>query len=541
MSETSKRGATAGRLMLLGVSLAMAALLVAGAEGLLRVAGIGERDESRLAYQRVYPPVLEAAGDFLRTADRRLPHQVIRAQKPHNALRVITFGASATAGLGFGPNVTFSRNLERLLVAAYPERSVEVLNLGIVAVPSSAVRRLVEDACRHYKPDALVVYAGNNEFMELHSAKYSDFHATPLTRIRDSLLGLNLARLLNGALRGRDQGPTLAQQAASQADVRGAERTIMRDIQISDSEIEEVLDSYERNLGRMVAAAKGTQTPLLLSTVASNWRWQGRSDLGTEWLDSLLGEAAAPTPERYQRAITLLDERLEKAARSERHGLLYKRAMAAEALGDIEAVRRDLRAALNVDPHLRRALEAGNARVQRVAERHSVALADVAADLAAQAPDEIIGFDEFYDNVHFTPRGAMVVAQLFFDALQQAGFAPPSPGFDSSAFAEHRIREVEARTRDPLELGEWMGFGFDTAQLIERDPWKYDRLQGELDARIEKQPDDFSALVYRANARYFRLDGATQAEADYRAALALRPNDERVRANLSRLLSEARR
>ncbi len=66
--------------------------------------------------------------------DVRLPYQTIRQDKPENALRIFTFGGSATAGLGYSPNVTFARHLERLLEMAQPDRVVEVVNLGIVAL-----------------------------------------------------------------------------------------------------------------------------------------------------------------------------------------------------------------------------------------------------------------------------------------------------------------------------------------------------------------------------------------------------------------------
>jgi hypothetical protein len=48
------------------------------------------------------------------------------------------------------------------------------------------------------------------------------------------------------------------------------------------------------------------------------------------------------------------------------------------------------------------------------------------------------------------------------------------------------------------------------------------------------------ALVYRGNARYFRIDGAEAAERDYRAALAADEHNPVIRANLSRLLAEGR-
>ena len=112
-------------LMLLG-SVLMSVLLILALEGVLRLVGLGAPDAahaSRLKYQQIYLPILEpgerADGTpVVKTADSRLPYQSILAKKPANGLRVFTFGGSATAGLGFSPNVTFARHLERMLEQA---------------------------------------------------------------------------------------------------------------------------------------------------------------------------------------------------------------------------------------------------------------------------------------------------------------------------------------------------------------------------------------------------------------------------------------
>ena len=64
-----------------------------------------------------------------------------------------------------------------------------------------------------------------------------------------------------------------------------------------------------------------------------------------------------------------------------------------------------------------------------------------------------------------------------------------------------------------LVLGDWLGFGFDPARLTNRDLWKYDALLTELDARIEAQPDDATARLYRGNAAAFR-QGAAAVESE---------------------------
>ena len=109
------RSSLAANLILAMSSTVMTLLLFGLLEGLLRILGIGQADgASRSKYQQVYLPVMEPAEPrdgtpVFATGDVRLPYQTIRQDKPENALRIFTFGGSATAGLGYSPNVTFAR------------------------------------------------------------------------------------------------------------------------------------------------------------------------------------------------------------------------------------------------------------------------------------------------------------------------------------------------------------------------------------------------------------------------------------------------
>lgn len=539
------RGRVADTLLPILVSLVFAGLLLAGLEGGLRLAGIGAAEMSRLPYQKVYLPVMQEGRRRdgradLRVGDIRIPYQSILADKPDNALRVFVFGASATYGLGFSPNGTFSRQLERMLEIAYPQRVVEVVNLGIVAIPSKSVQLLLEDACRHYQPDLVVVYAGNNEFMELHAEKYLEAKATPLSRVRGALAGLHVSRVLNRAIRGSEI-PTLDEQDASVADVRQAEHTIIHEIEISPDEIAAVIDQYEENLQAMVRAAQGTRTPLLLMTVASNWRWRGMEDLTDAWVGELLGDGEAATAARYRQAIEVLNRTLaSEPALAEYDSAMFRRALAHEALGEMDAARADFLESKNTDPHLRRALQIGNERVRKVARATGTPLLDTVEFLSRNASHGIIGFDEFFDNVHPTPRGAQLVAGEIFRQMQELGVAPAVSSFDLDAYQRQRLQRLETLTVDELAVGEFLGFGFDASRIPLRSTWKYDKLMDVLDERLASDPRDLPALVYRGNMHAFRIEGAGEGERDYRAALEIESGHARVRANLEKLLDQGR-
>lgn len=546
MSVPRFRSALAANLLLLVASTAVALVSLALVEGVLRLVHVGAPDASRasrLKYQQIQLPILEPGeradgSPVLRSADPRLPRQSLLRVKPANGLRVATFGGSATAGLGFSPNVTFARELERMLARAYPERHVEVINLGVVALASRQVGLLVADVARRYEPDLLVVYSGNNEFLEIHADKYASAHANPLSRAGDLLRKLNLYRALQRAVRGPPRTPSLADQDFSHEDLQLTQDAIIREIETTPAEIARTVDEYEANIDEMVEVARATRTPLLLMTVASNWRWRGRSDLPEDWLAELLGGEAASSPEAWSRARALLDGRVKAAAAGERHEWLYKRAVVAEAMGDLPGARADYRAAMNADPHLRRALDVMADRVRRVGERRGVPVFDVIPYLAQHSEDGIVGFDVFYDYVHFTPRGALLVAAGTFQAALESGLLPPAPRLSSDAYLREREARLAALSQDPLDVGEWMGFGAEPGRIHDRDLWKYDRFLKQLDERLAERPDDVLSLVYRGNARFFELGGAAGAERDYRAALALAPGRSEIQANLEKLLAE---
>ena len=249
-------------------------------------------------------------------------------------MRIFTFGASATAGLGYSPNVTFTRYLERMLQKAHPDVPFEVVNLGIVALSSQQVRLLVTDVCAHDDPDIVIIYSGNNEFLEMHAEKYARLHANAISRLADEARDTNLYRFLDRVVSGPPRIPSLAEQNFSNDDLRLTEAEIIEDVDVSPAEIASVVDRYERNIEAMAGAAEAAHSHMVLMTVASNWKWRGRSDLPGGWVGELLGGDADLDAERWRRARDVLTAKLESAPAKQRHEWLYRRAVAGEALAD---------------------------------------------------------------------------------------------------------------------------------------------------------------------------------------------------------------
>jgi len=88
---------------------------------------------------------------------------VFLAEKPKDSYRVFAMGGSTAAGYPYGFNGTFSRVVDDVLQDAMPDKNVEVVNVGISAINTYTLYDQLDEIIEH-KPDAVMIYAGHNEF-----------------------------------------------------------------------------------------------------------------------------------------------------------------------------------------------------------------------------------------------------------------------------------------------------------------------------------------------------------------------------------------
>lgn len=80
-----------------------------------------------------------------------------------HAIRIFVMGESAAAGFPYQANAAFSYVIADVLQDAFPSDTIEVVNLGISATNSYTIADLVPDVIAQ-KPDAVLIYAGHNEY-----------------------------------------------------------------------------------------------------------------------------------------------------------------------------------------------------------------------------------------------------------------------------------------------------------------------------------------------------------------------------------------
>lgn len=437
-----------GRLWLARLGLMVAGpLLVFGLmEGALRLAGFGYSTALFVADEE--PGFFRTNGDFTRPffpvslGIRPLEFR-LRREKPVGTTRIFVLGESAAQGTpepGFG----MAAQLRAELRAAFPQRKIEVWNLGITGINSHVIRAAARDAA-DFDPDLFVVYAGNNEVIGPYgpgSVYLAQMPPRALIRASIWLRGLRSGQLLQRLLAHLRPG-------AGAPDWRGMETFSKAMVRGDDPRLEAVTANFAANLRDIVAAAENAGARVVLATPLSNlrdcppFRSESRPDLAgavlADWQEArdrgllawYLGDLARAEAE-CDRALAL------NPPHAETHYLLGR---LAEARGDAAAARRRYGDALRWDALHFRPAAAINEAVRTVAREkaQSVRLADVARELGGDpaGAGPVAGDDLLFEHVHLNWNGNRQVARRLAEACAQLlfpGIVPEWP--DDAAVAE---------------------------------------------------------------------------------------------------------
>ena len=84
-------------------------------------------------------------------------------QKAPGTLRIFVLGESTTAGYPYMHNGSFHRWLLYRLLHTFPDRNIEMINVSLTAVNSYTVLGFGQQVL-DYQPDAVLIYAGHNEY-----------------------------------------------------------------------------------------------------------------------------------------------------------------------------------------------------------------------------------------------------------------------------------------------------------------------------------------------------------------------------------------
>jgi len=197
------------------------------------------------------------------------PNDIFLRKKPEETFRIFVMGSSTVVGFPYGYNLMFSRILHQRLEEVYPNRQIEIVNTAITAINSFTLLDYGGEIARQ-NPDAVLIYAGHNEFYGAFGAGSNESmsKSPALTRVHLFMMDFRFYQLLRNLTQGvfRKVG----------ADSNRAHGTLMKRIvgkqSISmDSETYHLaMLRYRQNMEKLIGTFQRKNIPVFLSEVISN-------------------------------------------------------------------------------------------------------------------------------------------------------------------------------------------------------------------------------------------------------------------------------
>jgi tetratricopeptide (TPR) repeat protein len=380
--------------------------------------------------------------------------------KPPGTFRIFCLGASTTVGFPYYYNASFSGFLRDRLRRAFPDRSIDVINIGMTATNSFTALDMERDVMA-FEPDLLIVYDGHNEFYgALGVASRESFGGSRWL----STLSLRLVHIRTYLLL-RDAFAAVAKLFGATPPPRpgvGMMEKLARGktIPYGSPQYGAALDAFRANLEAMRDLALAHGIPMILSTQVSNLRDLRPfvSGLPGDWpperrnqFQSLVNSALQAGMEGlHDSASVLLREALGMYPHhAEAH---YELGKALDALGRKREAEKEYRLARDYDELRFRASTEFNDAIRALDDGGSIACADIEQAFHDASPDSLIGATLILEHVHPNVRGYFTIANAFARVMRERGFiAPPQEwsGRDttslSTLWSERLVTEIDER------------------------------------------------------------------------------------------------
>ena len=426
----SPRPLSAGKRRLFIATMALLPVLFFGLlEGGLRLAGYGE----------TYPLFVPVPGyeDYLYqnrdVARRYFSRQAnsptsqldfFEADKDSATFRIFVQGGSTAAGYPFYYGGSFSRMLEQRLMQTFPERTIEVINTSMAAVNSYTLLDFSDEIIAH-EPDAVLIYAGHNEFYgalgvgSAESLGRYPFVVNLFLRLQSlrTVQGLRAllaggAGLFGGRRAGEAPGSTLMERMVGE-----------QSIPYGSSLYRLGLNQFRSNLDRLLAKYRKNGIPVFIGTLAGNERdhkpfisnlapttdtdaWQRLYRQGLA--EAAQGDTAA--------ALDALAEAI--ALDSLAADAFYARARLLDAQRRYDEARAAYLQAKDRDQLRFRASEDLNDIIRALADEHGALIVDTQGALIETSPGGIIGANLMIEHLHPNVDGHFLLADAFYEALR---------------------------------------------------------------------------------------------------------------------------
>ncbi|MDZ7343230.1 MAG: hypothetical protein ONA90_01820 [candidate division KSB1 bacterium] len=407
-------------------------------------------------------------------------------KKPDHAYRIFVLGESAAAGFPYFNNGSFPRLLRTRLQAHHPDKIIEVVNLGLPAVSSFALLDLADELV-DYQPDAILIYAGHNEFYGAQGSASTESlgRSRGLVRLSLRLQHFKLVQLIRNTLFALK----IKAAPASERNTLMARMAGEKHIAYRGELYNSTLRTFRDNLAEIIHLFKTHGIQVMLSELVSNIGdqppfaslfhentdraiWQNLFDRGLALARADSFEAAVVS---FHRAAGL----------DESPAILhFEMAKCLMQLGKLAEAKQAFVKAKDLDALRFRASEDFNETIRELGTTFQVPVVPMATAFTEASPSGIIGSNLMLEHLHPNLHGYFLMAKTFFEHIERQAFISSnqiSTALSDSIFWARRgvtaLDEELARLRIQVLMSNWP---------FQSDPQKVTPLQYSPRNRLEE-------------------------------------------------------
>ncbi|MBX2993083.1 MAG: hypothetical protein KF749_18175, partial [Bacteroidetes bacterium] len=350
--------------------------------------------------------------------------------KPAATYRIFCLGGSTTVGYPYWYNGSFSSFLRDRLRTIFPEREIEIVNVGMTATNSFTVNDMAREIVR-YEPDLFIVYDGHNEFYgALGVASHQSIARSRwLTKLYLRLIHFRTFQLLQDVA-GFVMQVFTGEPASTTGSTMMEKLARGQYIPYGSTLYNAGMSTYRDNLAELATIASGAGIPVLLGSQVSNLRdlppfvsEDPESGAGLERQD----EFAAV----FQRGVQYWNARKVDSALfafstassidSLRADAYYYIARCLDYLGRKEEAQRLYVKARDYDMLRFRMSSDFNNIMKQASNERGMIFVDMEQAFRAHSTDSLIGNRLIVEHLHPHSKGYFILAKEYARAMRENG------------------------------------------------------------------------------------------------------------------------
>lgn len=341
--------------------------------------------------------------------------------KPQNGIRIFVQGGSSAAGFPYGLGASIAGMLEPRLKRTFPSNYVEVVNTAMAAVNSYTLLDITDEIIEQ-QPDAVLIYAGHNEYLGILGvgSNYTAANSSGATLLFLKLKEYRTFQLVQQIYKWF--------KSEEQVDSQGeSSRTFMakvakhKNIAYGSDLYQAGLEQFDTNLGLILAKYQEVDVPVFIATIASNEK--DLKPFSSAESDVKLKQQLVSFANAIQSGQTVAPNQLNQFSQdilaTDSADLNFHLAALFYATDNFVKAQQHFVQAKELDLLRFRAPEKINTIIRSQAKQYGAVVVEAQKRLRAQSKGRIIGRNVMLEHLHMNVEGYFVLADEFYQSLKQ--------------------------------------------------------------------------------------------------------------------------